>query len=276
VSAPGIFPGLARDDYSRLEGINHSILHWFGRSAAHARNAMINPADQTEAQAIGSAAHCAILEPDAFEARFVAAPKLDKRTVAGKAAWAAFAQANADKIVLSQPEWDLSKRLQEAAWSHATASELLRSPGQVELSVSWDDAGTGVRCKGRLDRVGAIAGWSVVADVKTTRDASRRSFERDIYTFHYHEQAAFYLDGLNAVAPHDRKFIFVAVEKDAPHCVAVYELDDDALELGRKEYGRHLRAYAECIKTGQWPGYGEGVDYCSLPGWAFRFHGEEG
>lgn len=79
-----------------------------------------------------------------------------------------------------------------------------------------------------------------------------------------------YLDGLNTLAPHDRKFVFVAVEKEPPYAVAVYELEEDALQLGRDDYQKHLAQYAECVKTNRWPGYGDGMDYVSLPSWAFR------
>jgi hypothetical protein len=64
--------------------------------------------------------------------------------------------------------------------------------------------------------------------------------------------------------------MFIVLEKDPPFCVAVYELEDLAISLGRDEYQKHLQQYAECMSSGVWPAYGDGADLVSLPAWAFR------
>lgn len=274
VEAPTIAPGLHRaipyNEYARWPGINHSILRHFNRSAAHAREALINPADPTEALALGHATHCAILEPDRFSESFVAAPRFDKRTTEGKKGWAEFQAENAGRETLPQDEFDLCVRMRDAVWAHPTASELLRGKGINEASAFWIDPDTGVACKGRLDRLTDLGGWPVIVDVKTTRNASRQPFSKDLYFLHYHQQAAMYLEGLAVVAPHPRKFMFIAIEKEPPFCPAVYELEEDALTIGRDEFRKHLRMYAECMATGLWPGYPDGADYVSIPSWAFR------
>jgi len=275
VIAPGLHRGVPYDVYARWDAVNHSTLRHFNRTAAHAREAIVNPSDQTEAQFLGHATHVAILEPDRFEAEFVAAPKFDKRTTEGKKGWAAFQAEHADATCMPKEEHDLCLRLRESVWAHPTAAELLKGAGFNEASAVWIDPGTGLRCKTRIDRLTSLAGWPVDVELKTTKDASRAAFGRDINYYRYHQQGAMQLDGLNALAPHERKFVFVAVEKEPPYCVAVYELEEDALQLGRDDYQKHLRMYAECLSTNRWPGYPDGIDYVSLPPWAFRsIHGE--
>jgi len=274
VVVPSVSVGLHRnvpyDTYARWDAINHSKLRFFNRTAAHAREAIVSPADQTEAQALGWAAHVAILEPARFEAEFVAAPKIDKRTTAGKLEWQEFQAEHGGHSIITKDEYDLCIAMCAGVWAHPTAAELLRGQGLNEVSALWVDEGTGLRVKARLDRLTSMAGWPCIVDVKTTRNAARSSFSKDVHTFHYHQQAALYLDGLNALAPHERKFIFIAIEKEPPYCAAVYEMEEDALQLGRDDYQKHLTEYAECVKSGRWPGYPDGIDYVSLPPWAFR------
>jgi len=145
-----------------------------------------------------------------------------------------------------------------------------------EVSAVWRDKETGVQCKARIDRLTVLSGWSMVADVKTSKSAMRQSFSKDLYFYQYHQQAAMYLDGCDALAPHPRKYVFIVIEKVPPYPVAVLELEQDAIDLGRDEYKKHLATYAECLASGHWPGYDDGISYVSLPTWAFRFHGEEG
>ena len=272
----GLHQGIPYDEYARWAAMNHSILRHFGRTAAHAREAMIHPPEQTSAQDQGHAAHVAILEPERFETAFLAAPRVDKRTSAGKADWAAFVAASGGRTVLPADEHELCLRMRDAVWAHPTAAELLRGAGVNEVSAVWQDKDSGVMCKGRLDRLTTVGGWSMIVDLKTTKSAMRHSFSKDLYFYQYHQQAAMYLDGCNALAPFPRKYVFIAVEKEPPFLVATMELEDDAVELGRDEYKKHLATYAQCLQSGNWPGYDEGISYVSLPHWAFKFHSEEG
>jgi len=65
-------------------------------------------------------------------------------------------------------------------------------------------------------------------------------------------------------------FLFVAVEKDAPHAVAVYRADPDVIEIGRKKYRAALQLLKWCQATGNWPAYQPGgeIELISLPRWA--------
>ncbi len=272
----GLYQNIPYDDYDRWAAMRHSVLRMFSKTPAHAREKMIHPDDQTEAQSQGHSTHAAILEPDRFDLQFVAAPRVDKRTTKGKAEWAEFVAAATGKTVIPAEEHALCIRLRDAVWSHPTAAELLRGPGMNEVSAVWKDADSGVPCKGRIDRLTTVGGWSMVVDLKTTKSAMRQSFSKDLYFYQYHQQAAMYLDGCDALAPHPRKYVFIAVEKEPPYLVATLELEQDAIDLGRDEYKKHLATYAQCLQSGRWPGYDDGIGYVSLPHWAFRFHGEEG
>jgi hypothetical protein len=267
----GLHRGVAFDEYASWPAINHSTLEHFKRTPAHARDAMVRCGDrESEALRKGWAVHVAVLEPDRFAAEFVAAPKLDRRTKDGKAAWAEFQAAAAGMLVLTEEEMALCLEMRRSVWAHPTASALLSGEGVNEASLLWTDRTTGERCKGRLDRLTSLNSRPLIVDLKTAEDASRKAFERSVYNFGYHRQAAMYLDGADRLAPHERSFVWIVVEKAPPWCVAVYEIEEAALSIGQDEWRKHLRTYADCKARNEWPGYDVGVDYCGLPAWAYR------
>lgn len=263
-----LHPGLSRAAYEAIDAANVSMLKHFARTAAHAREAMLHPPEPSAAMELGSHIHVAVLEPARFDSEFVLAPKCDRRTKEGKATWAAFEAENHGKTLLAADDYELVRAIRNAAWEHPTAAALLKGPGHCEVGAVWQHERTGLWCKGLIDRVGQHDGWTWIVDLKTCRDASPRGFARDVANLHYHAQAAYYVNGCNAIAPRPRRFAWIAVEKDAPHAVAVYEPDDPALLAGEARYEKWLDAYAEARESGVWPGYGTDVQSLSLPRWA--------
>lgn len=143
----------------------------------------------------------------------------------------------------------------------------------------------------------------IIGDLKTTEDASPEGFAKSIANWRYDVQHAYYMDGTRlaleqgkCTPPHEGKaelsvywtdpvtgvlcrcrpdfwrgypkhFAFIAVEKKPPYAVGVYVLDSEGVEIGRAQYQHDLRVYAECVRTGEWPGYGDKIQTISLPGW---------
>ncbi len=199
-----------------------------------------------------------------------------------KAQWL---ENNGHRTVLSQEQWDQLHAMRDAVMAHPAASRLLNHPGHAEQSVYWTDAETGELCRCRPDF------WrtdGVIVDLKTTEDASPDGFRKSIAGWRYHVQAPFYMDGIAAAisqantddaggfptdevtATPPRAFVFIAVEKKAPYAVAVYALDSESMDIGRAEYRRDLRIYAECRRTRVWPGYGDKIQPISLADWYIK------
>lgn len=173
---------------------------------------------------------------------------------------------NPGRIILTPEVWDQLHEMAAAVHAHPAAGSLLTScPGEAEKSVYWIDATTGVLCRCRPD-------WwrddNVIVDLKTTEDASPEGFAKSMANYRYDVQAAYYLDGIQqATRKRPKAFVFIAVEKKPPYGVGVYVLDSDSLELGRAQYQHDLRVYAECERSGIWPGYGDKIQTISLPAW---------
>ncbi len=273
---PGLYQSLPFDEYAAWEAVNHGILQGFSRTPAHVRYELDHGGKEpTRSLDLGWLTHLAVLEPARFEAGVVVPPKVDRRTKEGKATWEQFSAGNVGKQFVQEDEYRKVLAMRDALLAHPTAGEFLRSRGVSELSVLWEDHEHGIICKARIDRVGYVGEWPIVGDVKTARNASRRAFERAIYDYGYHVQAVHYLAGLHALVPIEegrafRRFVFFVVESEAPHCVACYELDDAALAQAEQDRQRYLRTWRQCVETGRWEGYSDGIDLASLPAWAFK------
>lgn len=269
----GLFRDMHESVYRSLRAASYSTLKHFEKSAAHARERMLHPKPPTAAMELGRAVHLAILEPNRFGLEYVQAPHVDRRTKDGKAAWAAFDAEHQGATLLDTDDFATCCAMRDAAWGHPLASAILGSQGMREVSAVWQDVTTGRWCKARPDLLCRWDGRSVIVDVKTTKDASPMWFGRDALRFGYDAQLGLYRDGLNSIAPLDRGAIIIAIEKDAPHAIAVYALPAEVMELGSRKAARWLKQYAECKKSDVWPGYPGELMNLELPAWAWS--GEE-
>lgn len=280
---PGVYPDIPFNVYSAWPAVRYSTLKGFRKTALHARYLMTHQEESSKYQARGHAVHAAILEPERFSESFAVAPKVDRRTREGKAAWERFLKESGGKEVITNEDFEIAMSLKQTIDGHTTAREMLRGPGANELSLVWDQPledgeKTVVRCKGRLDRLLEYQGYPFILDVKTTSEApTSHHVEKQIAFYGYNEQAALYLMGAQALAPldHPRKFVWLFAETEPPFTVRLFEADTEALSMGYDEVNKHLRAYAECERTGLWPAWGEGMDMAGLPGWAYKRFGVE-
>lgn len=251
--------------------ISKSGLDWISKSPAHFYAKYLDPnakpSSKSEALIIGSGVHKAILEPNEFSDEFMIAPEINKRTNDGKQQYADFQQRYAGKELITMETYNTIMRMRDSVLAHPVASELLTG-GVAEQSIFWTDPVTGVRCKCRPDY---ITKHRIIADVKSTDDASPEGFGRSAAKYRYHVQAPFYVDGYESYTGQlSEGFVFVAVEKSPPYAVALYFVDGETMTLGRDLYRRELAVYRECLKNQQWPSYDTQISNLRLPPYAFK------
>jgi len=270
----GLHPAetLSNAAYHALDAVGKSDLDKIARSPLHWKHA---EREETAAMRIGSAVHCAVLEPARFATDYAVAPPTtlcDKRTKAGKEQWAAFEEENAGKTVLSFDDGALCAHIADSVRDHPGAAALLQS-GQPEASLLWSDSEFNVRCRARVDW---LTPDGLLIDLKTTQDASPAGFAKSCANFRYHVQDAWYLDAYQAaLGDLPLGFVFIAVEKTAPYAVALYELDAEAVDFGRQLARRDLARYANARAFNVWPGYADTIQPLSLPRWAINQDIEE-
>lgn len=271
----GILDGVSNTAYHSGHGISKSGLDLIAKSPLHYWAAYLDPnrepRTETPAMKLGTAIHTAILEPDAFADRYRVMPEgLDRRTKAGKEIYEALlldAETN-DATLISAADQQTALQIATNVRRHPLARNILRD-GKAEQSVFWTDAETGVLCKCRPDWLLDPNPNPAILDVKSTTDASPDGFMKSAYTYRYHVQAAWYLDGLEAATGmKPDSFMFLAIEKEPPFAVAFYYADEAMIAAGRAEYQRHLRTFAACAASDTWPGYPSKLLPLALPKWA--------
>lgn len=262
---PGLYPGINAFEYHRWAGASQSRLKVIrDQSPAHLRWQMDNPRPSTPAQEIGAAVHTAVLEPDLFTGLYVQGIEGDGRTKPVKEARAQLEADHPNSTVLTAKDYVTCLAVRDSVAAHPHAKALLG--GEHETSAVWQDEDTGVLCRGRFD----ARGMGAITDVKTTRDASPDRFPYDFAKYGYHIQGNHYLRGDNTLGGDANTFVIVAVEKEPPYCVAVYQVDAKALYDGRRELDILLQRWAECAASGIWPGYSTDVVTIDLPAYEVK------
>jgi hypothetical protein len=259
----GIYKNLPAEQYFAEDRINCSGLKLIARTPAHFKyyKEHLNEKPPTPSMVLGTAVHCAVLEPATFNSRYAIAPKCDKRTKEGKAIWA---NLEADKkIILSASDFEAVEGMSKSVLSHETASKLLEK-GDPEVTVFTDIEG--IPAKARLD-------WyrnGIILDLKTTQAADPDSFSRSCATFGYSLQASWYLDCCKAANLEAHTFLIITCESTAPYLATVYEFDDVSLDYGRDHYRASLNKYRECLALNEFPGFPTDIQTISLPAWTLR------
>jgi hypothetical protein len=243
--------------YHGTKALSKSGLDQFRKSPAHFRAWQDGTTKNESSPALefGTAVHMAILEPELF-AKSYAVFTGDRRTKDGKAAYEAIIASGMNP--LNQEQWDNITGAAAAVHAHPAAAPLLNG---IQTEVSCFDSWNGVKVKARIDGLAE----DYIIDVKTTQDASLSAFAKSCAQFRYHVQAAWYqrITGIN-------RFVFIAVEKEAPYGVACYELDQLAIDVGHSIIDEQLKTFIECQELNSWPCYPSTTQTLSLPTWAMR------
>ncbi len=229
------------DEYFASEGYeSNSSLKPILRSTAHYVYNKENPMEDKPHFRLGSAIHCAILEPLRFKDEYVISQVFDCRTNAGKQAKAEFESAHKGKFIITEADMEAINGIAENVAYHDDAMRLLQA-GTNEVSYFWEDPESGIWMRGRADSESRFA----TLDIKSTDDASPKGFVKSCAKFSYDMQAAIYNDARSIVSGEDKPFVFLAVEKKAPYSIGLYVASKEMLASGLVQYREALRRLTE-------------------------------
>jgi hypothetical protein len=232
--------------------LSYSALKAFAKSPNHYLQYVNREFVETPAMVLGSALHCAVLEPGMYAERYVIAPKFDRRTKAGKEQAEAWELATDGVTGITAEQDQAVQAMKHAIRSHSAAARLLNGT-RCEVPVEGEIEG--VQFKGVIDALGK----SYAVDIKTTTDASPEAFRKQASNLDYHLQAVIYthLTG--------KRFKWIAVESAPPYNAVVYEPTPDSMDAANA-YLRNL--IADFIAwDGRPVGYGENIYELELPPW---------
>ncbi len=248
-------PVMKAQDYFALPGVSSHTLIEMLRSPFHCWAKYLDPNREsdrpTTAQQLGTLVHLLTFTPDAFSDDCVLAQAINRRTKAGKAAYAALIAEG--KYIVSHQDYQTALWVRNALRDHPIARDLFQhgEPEKV-ITVSRDRAL--LPLKGRLDWLGDAG----IVELKTATDARKDYFARDVYRYGYHLSAAYYRmlasehTGTPAI---DIPHTFVVVETKPPYAVAIYHTGENLLDEGQSLWKTQLTRFDTCWITTTWPGY---------------------
>lgn len=249
---PSITTELTNQEYRAQKGYSKSDLDYANKSVALIEWNKNNPAGGSESVDLGTHVHCALLEPNIFEENYVKTPEFNLRTNSGKDSFNSFKRSiSEEKILLSNAEYEKVIAMRDSVLHHPVAKMLLKSSGVSEASIFGEINGLRVKC--RPDRIvdSNVFGQHILIDAKKTVDIDK--FRFSVRDFRYHVQAAFYSDIYKQLTGYLPRFVFVVVSETRAigrHQVRVWELTQEQIHKGRKEYLKDIEAIKEYEEFG--------------------------
>lgn len=260
---------MTEQEYRQHPAVSRSELWKLKDSPQKFRYAKDHPEAPTPALLFGQVFHKLALEPDTFLDEYVVAKDIDRRTKAGKAEWAELLALG--KTIVPLEMYDLAAEMCEALQAVPLVAKLLN--GQREVPFFWSDDLTGEECKCRVDCLNTNFSQPIVADLKSTEDASTDSFIRSAINYGYDFQAAMYSEGVERNILQKPLFVFIAAEKKPPYAVNILQADELLLTRGHRLFREYIDIYHDCKQTGNWYGYlgkNNQINYLTLPAWLAR------
>lgn len=248
---PGIYDQSNEQYHSSPGYSSTNLIDCMSYSEAHMKYWKENPQKPTPSMIEGTMLHEALIEPHIFESKYLVA---DGRSKEGKA----LLEANPDKIKVSESQMSKVIAMRDSVLKNTNIQSLITG-AQVEKAFYWNDVDTGLLCKTKPDLLRTDLG--LIIDIKTIDSGTLWNVKRAIRDYKYHLSAAFYKDGVNSILKEMKvkEFMFVFIEKEAPHGVRKIILSLSDLEKGFNEYKEALTRIKKCTDSGQWPSYPDEV-----------------
>ena len=270
---PGVFPDISAVNYRRWDAVNQSNLKLFDGTAYAGHYHMTHPKPSTKSMLVGEAVHAAILEPKRFRAQYTCLPHFEgnHNSNAYKAKRAEWEAGNSHKVIIdTAKDWESVLGMQASFFGgNYTEAEALVGCGSHEVSMIWNDnhLDTDFIGKARMDVLGQHDGWSVVVDIKSTKNI--KNFGKECENYGYPQQAWWYLRGLACLAPARRRFIIIAISTEPPYEVSIREMGEAELSIGQRKLTPCLHKIIHGQQTGEWPSYPNSIEPLTLPAWAY-------
>lgn len=223
--------------------------------------------ESTPAMILGSAFHTMILEPDKFKEEFIVSPEPVLLKDVGRSRYDAYKESLAEceltsKIVVGWETYTTLRDMRDVLRENKEAVEILKD-ARIENSFFWQDEHSGLYLKCRPDALQP----NMIIDLKTTSDASPRAFQNEMVKFGYHVQFAMIRDAVEAIeGTRINNFINIVIETKYPYNMAIYLVDEAAINEGHYKYKQLCLDMKAAIAEDKWIDYG--IQQISLPKWA--------
>lgn len=172
----------------------------------------------------------------------------------------------AGRVPLLRKKWDEIAVLGDSLKAQVAAFPIdppLFVDGRPEQTIVWQEGDVTLRA--RLDWL--RTDLATVDDLKKSRSADPRRWQRQMWPLGYDIQAAFYVRAVKAAFGVEPVFRWVAIEPDPPYAMTVHVLSPSAMAAAHDKVDLAIDIWRECLRTGEWPAYPLSVQVVELPSW---------
>ena len=244
---------MTEQEYRQHPAISRSELFKISESPEKFKYYREHPEDPTPALVFGQLFHAIALQPETVWEQFAVMPNVDRRTKAGKEAFAEF-EAQADgKTIVPVDMVEQASAMCDALNKNEFVKKLLK--GEKEKPFFWVDDMTNEQCKCRVDCLSEVGENLIIVDLKSTDNAETEAFMRSAIKYGYDLQSAMYSEGVKVNTGREPLFVFIAIEKKPPYAINILQADKLLIRRGYDLFRECLGTYSECKKTGVWWGY---------------------
>ena len=250
---------LSNAEYHATDAISSSDVKMvYGKSLAHWKAKVYKSSTVFD---VGTAVHAMCLESE--KNLVIRGPD----TRRGKAWTEAYEEAQAnDQTLLTAADYDLARNIADSVLFHPAGQRMAGPTTVNEASFFATDPETGLKIKCRPDSYWDAKG--VLYDLKTCQDASPRGVAKDMISYNYAIQQAFYMHCLELAGYEASQFVFVHVEKTGAHAVSTNIIHEEYLDWAKGEMHMTLRKIAKANKAQKWDtGWSDQTNVIDLPRW---------
>lgn len=240
-------------EYREHPAISRSELFKIAESPEKFKYYQEHPEEPTPSLIFGQLFHAMALQPETVNDLFAVAPNVDRRTKAGKEAFAEFEAEAQNKTVITADMYLQATKMCEALSRDEFVSKLLK--GKKEKVFFWDDDLTGEPCKCRTDCLTELGDNLIIVDLKSTENADTEAFMKSSVKYGYDFQSAMYSKGVEVNTGKKPLFVFIAIEKKPPYAINILQADELFLRRGYDLFREYIGIYHDCKQTDNWYGY---------------------
>ena len=244
---------MTEKEYRKHPAISRSELFKISESPEKFKYYQEHPEEPTPALLFGQIFHAMALQPDKVWEQFAVCPNVDRRTKAGKEAFAEFEAAAEGKTVVTLDMVEQATEMCEALNRNEFVVKLLN--GEKEKEFFWTDEMTGEECKCRVDVLTEIGENLIITDIKTADNAETEAFIKAAIKYGYDFQSAMYSDGVKISTKREPLFVFIVIEKKPPYAINILQADKILIRRGYDLFREYIGIYHDCKQTGNWYGY---------------------
>lgn len=220
--------------------LSYSSIKQFMRSPKDFIDYKIGVKETTDSMAFGTMLHCLILQPHLFEEKYTTDTDIcaeiggaKPRATSKYKEWV----SGQKKIIVAADDLELAKKMAEAVRTNRAVFPLLERLKEFESSIEFTYKGFIIR--GFTD----ASGDDIIIDVKMTKDAEFKAFQREIVNLGYWMQAGIY----DLHANREKQYYLIAVDKRLS--VSVHLMEEEYLDFAGRKLDSTLEDFENCVMT---------------------------